>query len=108
MNEIKIYLNISNVRFNKRIRINKAIELNYEIRTLKKESNQILINYLTKYPIFSSKYLEYINWKEIYNIKVNKENNTIEGTNRLVLLKSSKNNKRTYFNWDHLNNFWVI
>jgi hypothetical protein len=31
----------------------------YQIRTTNKKSNSILVNYLIKYPLFSSKYLDY-------------------------------------------------
>jgi len=108
MIKIKNFLNVSILRLNKRVRNNGFIELNYEIRTSKKESNQILIDYLDNYPLFSSKYFDYLNWKDIYNIKIKKMYKTTEGTNELKLLKFAMNNKRTNFNWDHLNNFWSI
>lgn len=48
----------------------KAIRMNrprpeYRIRTLNLESNLILINYLNLHPLFSSKYLDYLDWKSI-------------------------------------------
>lgn len=58
MNTIKDYLNVSNLRIINRNRKNFK-ELGYEIRTNKIVSNYILINYLNKYPLFSSKFLDY-------------------------------------------------
>ena len=41
-------------------------------------------------------------------MKINKEYKSIKGTNLLVNLKSSMNNNRTEFHWEHLNNMWII
>lgn len=108
MNEIKIFLNVSNLRIINRTRKNDFIELGYEIRTSKIKSNCILINYLDKYPLFSSKYLDSLNWKNIYEIKINKIYKLEEGTNLLIALKSQMNNNRINFDWEHLDNLWKI
>lgn len=108
MNEIKIFLNVSNLRIINRIRKNDFVELGYEVRTSKIKSNNILISYLDKYPLFSSKYLDYLNWKNIYDIKINKIYKLEEGTNLLITLKSSMNKNRVSFDWKHLDNLWKI
>jgi len=41
----------------------------YLIRISSLQSNLILVNYLTKYSIFSSKYLDYLDWKTIGQLK---------------------------------------
>lgn len=33
---------------------------------------------------------------------LNKEHLTISGREKITILKESMNNKRTYYNWDHL------
>lgn len=68
MNRIKDYLKVKNVKRINRERISYT-ELGYEIRTTKIDSNLILINYLTHYPLFSSKYLDYLDWKKIIRNK---------------------------------------
>jgi hypothetical protein len=108
MDKIRVFLSVNNLRIINRKRKNNFIELGYEIRTSKKESNKILINYLDNYPLYSSKFLDFINWKKIYEMKINKEYKLIKGTNLLVNLKSSMNSIRTEFNWEHLNNMWII
>lgn len=73
-------------------------------RTSKYESNKILILYLNKYSLFSSKYLDFLSWKIILNIMIKKEQ-----VNKLEEIKNIKNNmnsKRTRFTWDHLQNFY--
>jgi len=108
MEKIRIFLSVSNLRVIKRIKNKDSIELGYEVRTSKKESNHILINYFNIYPLFSSKYLDFLNWKNIFEMKINKKYKEKEGTNLLISLKCSMNNNRNKFNWEHLNNFWKI
>lgn len=108
MEKIRIFLNVNNLRIIKRIKKNNFIESGYEIRTSKKESNNILINYFNNYPLYSSKYLDYLDWKSMLKIKNNREYKEKEGTKLLIFLKSGLNNSRTNFSWEHLNNFWRI
>jgi len=108
MESIREFLDVRNIRNIHRIRENNKLELGYEIRTVRKASNKILINYLDSYPLFSSKHLDYLNWKTIYEIKINKSYKKKEMTNKLIELKLSMNNNRTLFNWDHLENLWTI
>lgn len=77
----------------------------YWIRTNSLESNLKLIEYLTKYPLFSSKYMDYIAWKEVIEFIKNREQK--EKLNEILKLKESMNSKRTFFNWDHLNKFYL-
>lgn len=71
----------------------------YLIRISSLQSNLILVNYLTKYSIFSSKYLDYLDWKEVLNLIKNKEyKNMQENIEKLKEYKDSMNNKRKYFN----------
>lgn len=66
-------------------------------------SNNILIDYFNKYPLYGTKHLDYLDWCKIFNIIKNKEKET-----KLELIKNIKNNmnsKRTYFSWNHINNF---
>lgn len=48
------------------------IELAYEVRTSKKPSCDILINYLTNFPLFSSKQLDFLDWSEYHQIRNSK------------------------------------
>jgi hypothetical protein len=59
MEKIKLFLNIKNVNEIKRNKDN-YLEQAYEVRTTKKESCTILIDYLTRYPLFSSKLQDYL------------------------------------------------
>ena len=105
MEEIKLFLNVKNVTEIKRVK-EKYVEMAYEVRTVKKESCDLLINYLTNYPLFSSKHQDYLDWKKVHEIRLSKSYKTIEGTSELITLKNSMNTKRTQFNWDSLNKFY--
>ena len=105
MEKIKLLLNVKNVTEIKRVKEN-FVEQAYEVRTVKKESCDILINYLTNYPLFSSKHQDYLDWKKAHEIRLAKSYKTIEGTSKLITLKNSMNTKRTQFNWDSLNKFY--
>ena len=50
----------------------------YFIRTSSLQSNLILVNYLTEYSLFSSKYLDYLDWKEVLNLIKKKEYKSIQ------------------------------
>lgn len=91
----------------KSVKINKPSP-EYKVRTTNLTGNINLENYLNSYPLFSSKYLDYKDWVKVLNYFKSgqfKFNNYIDET---VLIKSKLNNKRTDFNWDHLNKFYSL
>jgi len=77
----------------------------YIIRVENQNSIKILINYLDNYSLLSSKYLDFLDWKKAFKEILNKSQFTVEGRNIVYLAKINMNNKRNYFNWDHLNFF---
>ena len=86
-----------------------SIELTVKTQSIK--SNDILINYLTKFPLWSSKFLNYSDWlnaldlfKKVYNTK----NKSDEVFNEIRNIQGRMNDKRVNFNWDHLLNFYSI
>nr|YP_004376359.1 intronic ORF at intron 2 of nad5 [Moniliophthora roreri]ADO51567.1 intronic ORF at intron 2 of nad5 [Moniliophthora roreri] len=78
----------------------------YRIRTTSLNGNLVLIDYLQKYPLFSSKYLDYKDWNLVLTYFVNKEHKI--KYNEIVKIKSSMNDRRTFFTWDHLQNFYNL
>jgi hypothetical protein len=82
----------------------EANEIEYLIINLSSlKSRKILIEYLDSFPLFTSKFMNYIDWKECHKIMVDNLHLTEEGRNKAICLKSGMNRKRNYFNWDHLN-----
>jgi hypothetical protein len=63
----------------------------------------IITNYLSKFPLMSSKHLNYLSFYKGLNYLGKRL--TREEILEIRDIKNSMNNLRTEFNWDHLNNF---
>jgi len=83
--------------------------LKYEVQTGSFGSNQILINYLSRFPLFSVKYISYLRWLEIHYMQARREHLTQHGLERARVLKNDFNTtlKSTSINWDHIKNFYI-
>ncbi|BCR34217.1 intron-encoded LAGLIDADG endonuclease family protein (mitochondrion) [Aspergillus udagawae] len=66
-------------------------------------SLNLIVNYLEEYPLFSSKYLDYKDWKEIVLLIFENKHYTEQGISKTELVRNKMNRKRTLLNWDHLN-----
>lgn len=76
----------------------------YTLTASSLESLKVIIYYFNKYPLYSSKYLDYKYWEVVAKLRLNNEHYTEYGISKVELAKNSMNNSRTYFNWDHLKN----
>ena len=75
----------------------------YTLAASSKTSLEIIVNYFTRYHLFSSKYLDYKDWKEIVLLILENKHYTEEGLIKTDSVRNSMNRQRTFFNWDHLN-----
>lgn len=75
----------------------------YIITVSSKISLGKIINYLESNPLFSSKYLDYKNWKEIAELVIENKQYIEENITKTEYARNNMNRQRTYFNWDHLN-----
>lgn len=75
----------------------------YILAASSKMSLDIIIKYLDKYPLFSSKYLDYKDWKEIVLLILDGKHYTDEGIHKTESVRNSMNRQRTHFSWNHLN-----
>ena len=80
----------------------------FRIRTVNLKGNLVLIDYLEKYPLFSTKYLNYKDWLKVLTYFNLKEHKTAKGMKAIVEIKSKMNDKRSEFNWDHLGTFYNL
>lgn len=94
---------ISRDRINPKTNTN-YIEKGYLVRVRTIHSRLEIIKYFDTYHLFSSKYLNYLSWKEGLDLGIKKEHQTIDGTNKLI--KTSMNSNRTKFYWKHLSDFF--
>jgi hypothetical protein len=75
----------------------------YTLTASNRKSLQIVLDYFERFPLYSSKYLDYKNWAEAaILILTNKHYSSDEIAVKIINLKNSMNLKRTVFNWDHL------
>lgn len=74
----------------------------YAIKASSIKSKQILRHYFDKFPLLISKFLDYKDWCKVDDL-LRKKNNKIY-LKQIIDLKEKMNNKRTNFNWIHLNN----
>lgn len=91
----------------KEIRMDKP-KPEYRVRTTSLNGNLILIEYLDKYPLFSSKYLNYNDWKKVLAYFENKKHTEPKSIKSIVEIKLQMNNQRTEFVWDHLSKFYNL
>ena len=65
-------------------------------------SLSIIINYFNNYPLYTSKHLDYQDWKKAALLILDNEHYTEKGINTINKLIDGMNTKRTYYNWNHL------
>lgn len=70
-------------------------------------TNGNIVDYFEKFPLFSSKYLDYLNWKKIYKMQVENTHLTELGLKTCEEIKKNHNSTRTTFTWTHLNNLFI-
>ena len=75
------------------------------VRTSSINQNLILIDYLKEYPLYSSKFLDFLDWEKGFNIILNKEHKTDKGKESIIKLKKGMNSSRKVFFWNHLQFF---
>lgn len=91
----------------KETRLNKSTP-EYRVRTTNLQGNNKAKDYLIKYPLFGTKYLDSIDWMKVLDLFNNGEHKTELGKEKILDLKSNMNDKRTVFTWDHLQNFYKL
>jgi hypothetical protein len=85
-----------------RVRQGRKTESGYSVHVKSLSSRLVLINYLDIHPLFSSKRLDYNDWLKAHYLVTDKGHKTLVGTSQLASLKASMNDKRTEFDWSHL------
>lgn len=79
----------------------------YLVRTINLTSNIKMESYLDKYPLFSSKFLNYKDWLKVLEYKKIRKYD-IESIEKIIEIKNGINNKREKFVWDHLQRFYKL
>lgn len=72
----------------------------YRVRTYSVETNKIISDYLTRYPLQGSKQLDFQDWNRVLDIF--KNNKHIINISEITAIKDKINQKREEFTWDHI------
>ena len=91
----------------KTTRINRP-KPEYRIRTTSLNGNLVLENYLNTFPLFGSKYLDYKDWIKVLDYFKQGQFKHKSNMEEIISIKSYMNDRRTVFNWDHLNHFYNL
>jgi hypothetical protein len=60
--------------------------------------------YFNKFPLYSSKYLDYKDWEKVALLILQRHHYFSYNIIKIDAIKNNMNLKRIYFNWDHLVN----
>lgn len=100
--EITKFLNC-NLRTRKQISTGNEY---FTIAASSRKSLSVILIYFKAFPLYSSKYLDYKDWEKAAFLILDNTHNIEQGIVKIYFLKNNMNLKRTYFNWDHLNNLY--
>lgn len=82
----------------------------YIVMTASIASNAKVLEYFDKYPLFSSRYLNYVDWCKVYAFMISKDlQDSYDASTmaQIVAIKSNFNSKRTTYCWKHLQDFYI-
>lgn len=77
----------------------------YRLNATSLNSIKLVIIYLEQFNLRGSKYLDSLDWIEAAKIIIDDKHYTLEGKNRIDLLKNKMNRNRTIMDWEHLNKY---
>jgi hypothetical protein len=80
----------------------------YRVRTTSLQGNLSIYNYLENYPLFGTKSLDAKDWMKVVKMFEKGQHKDKAGIEKIVKIKSSMNDKRTTFIWDHLQDFYNL
>lgn len=85
-------------------------QLFWRARNSSQAGSQIVANYFTQFPLFSSKYLDFVGWKKAHMLIMSKAHFNKygeEGFNLIKTIKANNNQKRTVFTWYRLKDMYT-
>lgn len=77
----------------------------YRITATSLKSISLVIEYLEQFNLRGSKYLDSLDWIEAVKLILANNHYTLEGKNKIDLLKNRMNRNRINIDWEHLNKY---
>jgi hypothetical protein len=105
MSKISSYLGVN--LLSRTRSINDKIYYSFILIAYSPKSQDLIRSYFNNFSIFSSKYLEYLNWCEILDLVKEEKHKSKEGLLICENIKNNMNTKRTNYNWKHLSKFYI-
>ena len=87
------------------IKKNGESTFSYRIESSEQIYN-VILPYFNKYPLISSKYLDYLDWLHIFNLQQTHSLTTLY-LEEAIKIRKNFNSTRTTYTWDHLNNCYL-
>jgi hypothetical protein len=100
MSKIGLYLCVT--VYTKSRLINNKIYHSYTVIAHNRNSYSKLIEYFNKYPLLSSKYLDFKDWESVLELQKSNKLTTLY-LDKAIQIRKNFNSTRTSYNWDHLN-----
>jgi hypothetical protein len=85
-------------------------QLLWRARNSSQAGSQIVVNYFTQFPLFTSKYLDFVGWKKAHMLIMSKAHLNKygeEGFNLIKTIKANNNKNRSLFTWHHLKDMYT-
>jgi hypothetical protein len=82
----------------------------WRARNSSQAGSQIAVNYFTQFPLFTSKYLDFVGWKKAHMLIMSKAHLNKygeEGFNLIKTIKANNNKNRSLFTWHHLKDMYT-
>ena len=117
LKKYKTIMNTLSIFFKSKLEVHNISKFNrcgkqkaWRARIVNKKGAIVLVNYFDRFPMFSSKYLNYRYWRNVYDILIIKKEhlgkNKLDTYHKIKFIKDGMNKKRFLFSWDHLNDFY--
>jgi hypothetical protein len=98
-----LFLKISSfLNTNLRTSIHHKDKTYYLIQAGTRSNIKIIIDYFSEFSLYSSKHLDYLDWRAAGIALLDKTAYLPENKVKILEHKNNMNSKRTFFNWDHL------
>ena len=104
MSKIGLFLGVT--LYSRSRLIKDKVFYSFIIISQNKESNLKVCDYFNKFPLLSSKYLDYISWCYVLDLQ-QKNSRTTSYLDEALIIRKDFNKTRTTYNWDHINNCYL-
>lgn len=104
MSKLAIYFNVN--LYSRNRNMNDKVFSSFTIMATNQNSLDAAIHYFNEFPLISSKYLDYLDWLKIVELR-RVSVYTTSYLDQAFNIRKDFNKTRTTFNWSHLENCYI-